>query len=218
MFSELERLRSPAGRPCYNHVTGAWLSRQLICSKSVVFRILVGRDVREIERRCITAVCWNSFFGLIVKTVDSYFVSRFGRQNRNSDGRRCQVYGRGRVYERCRVYGRCRVFGHCRVYRRVRFVWRDVLNLLERERFVVARVELGERRERSLTRRECDRWHKETVTSSQPVLPPGELGSSRQSVRLGSSSTESPADVTDDRPPWRTRFEAYICFFYLFIL
>jgi len=64
----------------------------------------------------------------------------------------------------------------------------------------VRRGSRGERRERSFTRRECDRWHKETVTSSQPVLPPGELGSSRQSVHLGNSSTESPADVTDDRP------------------
>jgi len=146
-----------------------WLAHDWVVSWSVVnawsWEDLL--NVREIERRCITAVCWNSFSGLVVKTVGSYFVSRFGRQNRNSGGKRCWVYRR------------------CRFYRREIFVWRDVLNLLERKRFVVARVELGERREKSLTRRECDLWHKETVTSSQPVLLPGELGSSRQLVRLG---------------------------------
>jgi len=40
-----------------------------------------------------------------------------------------------------------------------------------------------------------------TVTSSQSVLLPGELGSCRQSDRFGSLSTVSPAGVTDDRHP-----------------
>ena len=75
------------------------------------------------------------------------------------------------------------------------------LNLLERKWFVVSRAELGERRERSLTRRECDRWPGKTVTSSQSVLLPGELWVESTVGSFGSSSTESPADVTDDRPP-----------------
>ena len=132
--------------------------------------------MREIEHRCITAVCWNSFFGLVVKTVGSYFVSRFGRQNRNSGGRRC------RVYRRCRVWTDVEPVGAVRGSSGVRL--EPVCDVRDR-----------------LTTRECDRWLEEIVTSSQPVLLPGELGSSRQSVRLGSSSTESPADVTDDRPP-----------------
>ena len=52
-----------------------------------------------------------------------------------------------------------------------------------------------------LTTQEFNRWPGETVTSSQSVLLPGELGSSRQSDRFGSSSNVSPAGVTDDRPP-----------------
>jgi len=55
-------------------------------------------------------------------------------------------------------------------------------------------------RDRLMTR-EFDRWPEGTVTSSQSVLLPGELGSSRQWDRFGRSSTVSPAGVTDDRPP-----------------
>ena len=87
-----------------------------------------------------------------------------------------------------------------------------MLNLLERERFVVARVELGGVVRDCLTVQEFDppvmdrswgSWFgaRESVTSFQSVLLPGELGSCRQSVRFGSSSTVSPADVTDDRSP-----------------
>ena len=65
----------------------------------------------------------------------------------------------------------------------------------------MARVESGGDARGRLMTREFDRWPEETVTSSQSVLLPGELGSSRQSDRFGSSSTVSPADVTDDRPP-----------------
>ena len=73
---------------------------------------------------------------------------------------------------RCQVYGRCRV-------------WRDV------ERVGGARGSSGVRLEPvwgvrdRLTTQEFNRWPGETVTSSQSVLLPGELGSCRQSVRLG---------------------------------
>jgi len=40
-----------------------------------------------------------------------------------------------------------------------------------------------------------------TVTSSQSVLLPGELWVESTVGSFGSSSTESPADGTDDRPP-----------------
>ena len=49
-------------------------------------------------------------------------------------------------------------------------------------------------------------WHVETATSSQPVLLPGELGSTVTSFGSYYSPTESPAVVTDDRPPWRTGY------------
>jgi len=49
-----------------------------------------------------------------------------------------------------------------------------------------------------MTTQEFNRWPGEIVTSSQSVLLPGELGSSQQSDRFGSSFTVSPADVTDD--------------------
>jgi len=184
--------------------------------------------VGEIEHCCITAVCWNSFFGLIVKAVGSYFVSRFGRQNRNSGGRRCRVYERCQVYGRGRVYGRCRVYGHCRVYRRCR-VWTDVepvgavrgssgatLNLLEMQEVRLVSRGTCAWRERLLTTRECDRWLEET-RDLVPARPSTRWTSVESTVgSFGSSSTESPADVTDDRPPWRTRFEAYF-FFLLFV-
>jgi len=67
MFSELEQLRPPAGRPCDNHVIGAWLSRQLISSECMVFRIPVERE------RDSKSLYHSSLLE---------FVLRFGRQNR----------------------------------------------------------------------------------------------------------------------------------------
>ena len=97
MFSELERLRSWARGPCDNHMIVAWLSRQLICSESVVSRILVEREGEYI-------VVSQQFAGI------KNFVSRFGRKNRRqihrlhdlnvkigTDSRGSQ----GRVYRRC---------------------------------------------------------------------------------------------------------------------
>jgi len=40
----------------------------------------------------------------------------------------------------------------------------------------------------------------------QPVLLPGKLGVETTVASFGSSPTESPADETDDRPPWMTRY------------
>jgi len=120
-----------------------WLAHDWVVSWSVVkapsseYQL----DVREIEHCCITAVCWNSFFGFVVKTVGSYYVSRFGRQNRNSGGRRC------RVYERCRVCRRCRVWTDVEPVEGVRGSSGETLNPLERERFIWSHVEPAGTRE-----------------------------------------------------------------------
>jgi len=196
MFSELERLRPPAcGRPCDDHVIVAWLSRQLICSESVVFRILVERRGDYIVVSQQFAAIKKTFHGLVVKT---------GIDARGS---------RGRVYRRCRVYGRCWV------YRRrvgdVRGSSGETLNPLERERFVWCRV--------LVTREFIDDTGVWPVTQEDRDLVPARPSTRWTWVEstvgsFGSSSTESPADVIDDRPPWRTRFEAYFCFYYSFIL
>ena len=49
------------------------------------------------------------------------------------------------VYERCRAYRGATEVVETDVVEStdVRFVWRDVLNLLERERFIMVRVESG---------------------------------------------------------------------------
>ena len=91
MFSELKRLRPPACGPSDHHVIVAWLSRQLICSESVVFRILVERRGDYIIVSQQFAGIKKTCHGLVVKT---------GIDARGS---------RGRVYRR-RVYGRCRVW------------------------------------------------------------------------------------------------------------
>jgi len=84
----------PAGcRPCYNHVTGAWLSRQLICCGSVLSRMLV-------ERQWVYTVVSQQLAG-IERTFNG-FVVKTGIDACDSRG---QVYGRCWVYER-RVYGR----------------------------------------------------------------------------------------------------------------
>ena len=67
MFSELDRLRPPAGRPCDNHVIGAWLSRQLICSESVLSRMLVERQWDYIVVSQQFAGNKRTFNGLVVK-------------------------------------------------------------------------------------------------------------------------------------------------------
>ena len=58
----------------------------------------------------------------------------------------------------------------------------------------------GDTRDR-LTTQKFDRWLGEIVALSLPVHLPGELWVKSTVGSSGSSSTESPADVTDDRPP-----------------
>ena len=64
----------------------------------------------------------------------------------------------------------------------------------------MARVELGGVVRDCLTVQEINRCPGKTVTSSLSVLLPGELWVVSTVASSGSSSTESPADVTDDRP------------------
>ena len=76
MFSEPERLRVTAGRPCqpcYNHVIGTWSSHQLICS--VVFRYQL--DVRESVRLVLSQqlagirfTIWTSKSESVVKSTN----------------------------------------------------------------------------------------------------------------------------------------------------
>ena len=74
-------------------------------------------------------------------------------------------------------------------------------------------------------------WHKrplttrvrpgpgKTVTSSQSVLLLGELWLESTVGSFGSSSTESPAVVTDDWPPWRTYFGGvYLCLLFVYFV
>ena len=110
---------------------------------------------------------------------------------------------------------RRRVYGRCRVYRREWFVWRDVEPAGTRE---VRRGSCGawwcrERPFDGARVRPVARGDRDLVpvcSSIQWTWVVSTVGSS------GSSSTESPADVTDDRPSWRT-FEAYNYFYYSFV-
>jgi len=188
----------------------AWLSTQLICSECMVLRMLV-------ERQWDYTVVSQQFAG-----IEETFYSLVVQTGINACGGRGWVYGRCWVYKR-RVYGRCRVYGRERFVsgrwtcRNTRGSWWLVWSLVVTREIVWWHGSSTGGDKRPLTTLEFDRWPEETVTSSQSVLLPGELGSSRQSDRFGSSSTVSPADVTDNRPPWRTYFESYICFYYSFI-
>jgi len=80
MFSELER---SCHVMCENHMTAAWLNRQLIRSESMLVRTLVERQREYIVEYIITAVCWNIVLRLVDETGDEYIVTRFERWNRN---------------------------------------------------------------------------------------------------------------------------------------
>ena len=68
MFSELERLRAPAGRLCDNHVIGTWwvISWSVVKARSL--------DISWMWERVYVSYYHSSLLE---------FVSRFGRQNRN---------------------------------------------------------------------------------------------------------------------------------------
>ena len=181
---------APVG-PCDNHMIVAWLSRQLICSESVVSRILVEREGEYIVVSQQFAGIKNFVSRFVVKTGGKYTVYTIWTLKSEPT----LV-----VVESTDVVASTDVLETREVRLETRWTcWR-------RERF---------ERDR-LTTREFDRWREESVTSSQPILLPGELGSTVPS--FGSSPTESPADVTDDRPPWSTRYWGIFCFYYSFIL
>ena len=127
--------------------------------------------------------------------------------------RRCRVYGRCWVYERCPA---CRCATEV-VESNVSGSWVHDEPAGPREvRLQASWTCWNERGSSCLVRRlerdVRDRWRDgrvtggsgKTVTSSQSVLLPGELWVESTIGSFGSSSTESPADGTDDRPPWRT--------------
>jgi len=191
MFSELERLRLWARGPCDHHMTVAWLSRQLIRSESVVSRRLLNVKENTSYYHSSLLELRSSFHSLVIKTGGKYTVYTIWTLKSEPT----LV-----VVESTDVVASTDVLETREVRLETRWTcWR-------RERF---------ERDR-LTTREFDRWREESVTSSQPILLPGELGSTVPS--FGSSPTESPADVTDDRPPWSTRYWGIFCFYYSFIL
>ena len=69
-----------------------------------------------------------------------------------------------------------------------------------RERSLTTQSSTGGVVKDCLTAQEINRWPGKTETSSQSVLLPGELWVESTVGSFGSSSTELPADGTDDRP------------------
>ena len=176
--------RSPVSVSC---VIIMWLAHDRVISWSVVEAWSL--DISWMWERVYVSYCHSSLLE---------FVSRFERQNRNplSSLRtllNLQTLSSLRTLLSLRTsslrtllglrtllslqlcYGGCRVGREWFVSGRWTCwtAWGSStgeLNLLERKWFVVSRAELGERRERSLTRRECDRWLRED-RNLVPVCP-----------------------------------------------